>query len=243
MAELARALEQGGRVRVQERFSLDGELLGFVAGEDPRRELGQRALRAGARYVVLVGLTRIAGRSSFDVEILPVGVGPRLARESADNPAEAGRRARARIVALAARHALLHAQALDPPESTEPQATQGTAPPVARSLRIAEIRVEGNRRVDADAVRGVLRTRVGDSIDSGKIASDIRRIYELGFFRDVQVVTSDLRGGQLVVFRVDENPVIRRVTITGNDNMGSEDITEQLTITIGSTVDRRSIRS
>ena len=39
---------------------------------------------------------------------------------------------------------------------------------------------------------------VGEVLRSQRIARDVRRIYELGFFRDVQVVSEDVPGGKRV---------------------------------------------
>ena len=228
------------QVRVLEQFLLAGPLLGYVAGEDPVAELRRRALRAGARYVALVSLTRLAGRESYDVQLFTVGRGPRLARASARDASEAGALARRELLELERRQAgALAQQAAGPePESESELAPAEEAIPMpGASLEVVEIRVEGNRRIDADAIRSAIATRVGSQLDGPTVSEDIRRVYELGFFRNVEILASDVRGGKLVTIRVFENPVIRRVTITGNESMGSDDITEQLTITIGSTVD------
>jgi outer membrane protein insertion porin family len=191
------------------------------------RELQQRALQAGARYVVLVGFTRVGAAESYDVQLLPAGDGPPLARAWAPDPSQAGRIARQAVRDFARLHAR-------PAQELEPAPSQ----PLPRTgRRVSEIRVEGNRRIDADAIRAVLSTQVGQPLSSATVGQDIRRIYELGFFRDVDILATDMAAGVLVTVRVEENPVIRRVTITGNDNMGSDDITEQLTLTIGSTID------
>lgn len=273
-AVAATLAEPGPRqVQVMEQFLLSGPLLGYVAGEDPILELRDRALRAGARYLALVSLTRLAGSESYDVQLLTVGRGPLLARITAEDASEAGEIARRELLALDDRQARAHAQspgtATAPQTGPAPQPPPGPAPatspapvappapatapgppvevapeeepipmpPPAGGTEVLEIRVEGNRRIDADAIRSAIATREGAELDPQTVSDDIRRVYELGFFRNVEILASNVRGGKLVTIRVEENPVIRRVTITGNDNLGSEDITEQLTITIGSTVD------
>jgi outer membrane protein insertion porin family len=70
------------------------------------------------------------------------------------------------------------------------------------------------------------------------VAEDVRRIYGLGFFHDVRVdVSAASDGTAIVTFLVEENPVIRQVSITGNEELGADDIKEKLTVTVGSTVD------
>ncbi len=106
---------------------------------------------------------------------------------------------------------------------------------------VVEVRVEGNRRIEPDAIRAVISTHEGDPLDRERISQDVRRIFELGFFRNVESVTSPARGGVIVSFLVEENPVIREVAISGNESLGSDDIKEVLTLTVGSTVDRTLI--
>ena len=109
--------------------------------------------------------------------------------------------------------------------------------PAAVSEVVREIRVEGNRRIEADAVKAVISTKVGEKLSQAHLADDVRRIYGLGFFHDVRVELADDSAGVVVTYVVSENPVIRQVSITGNEEIPSEDIKDKLTITVGSTVD------
>ena len=44
-------------------------------------------------------------------------------------------------------------------------------------------------------------------------------------------------GGVILTFYVEENPVVRQISITGNENVDGEKIREGLTLTTGSTLD------
>lgn len=108
----------------------------------------------------------------------------------------------------------------------------------ARGSVVQQLDVVGNRRIEADAIRAVVGTKVGEPLNGARLAEDVRRIYGLGFFHDVRVeVAAAPDGAAIVTYFVDENPVIKQVSITGNEELGSEDIKEKLTITVGSTVD------
>jgi outer membrane protein insertion porin family len=117
---------------------------------------------------------------------------------------------------------------VEPPPEPRPSAD---GPPVV------EIRVVGNRRIEADAIRGRVATRVGEPFDAARTREDLRRVFELGFFRDVQVLASDHPDGKVVTFVVEENPIIRQVSVIGNDAVSGDEIREQLTLTVGSTID------
>jgi len=102
---------------------------------------------------------------------------------------------------------------------------------------VAEVVVRGNRRIDAEAIRARIGTRAGDPYRSAQVAKDVREIQGLGFFRDVRVLVDATPKGRIVTFEVEENPVVRQISITGNDSVDSDKIKDILTLTTGSTLD------
>ena len=59
----------------------------------------------------------------------------------------------------------------------------------------------------------------------------------LGFFRNVRVFSDRSPEGRVLIFDVEENPVVRQISITGNDHIDSDKIRDALTLTTGSTLD------
>ena len=108
---------------------------------------------------------------------------------------------------------------------------------VAPGEEVARIEIEGNRRIDAGAIRARIGTRAGEPLNPARVAEDVREIFGLGFFRDVQVRRVPVPEGIAVVYQVEESPVVRQISITGNDEIDADDIREQLTLTTGSTLD------
>ncbi len=103
--------------------------------------------------------------------------------------------------------------------------------------RVAEIRIEGNRRIEADAIRARIELQIGDEFSAARLAEDVRAVNALGFFKDLRVYSEDGEDGRVLIFQVEENPVVRQITIAGNDELDAEKIREQLTLTTGSTLD------
>jgi outer membrane protein insertion porin family len=103
--------------------------------------------------------------------------------------------------------------------------------------RIAEVQVRGNRRIEANAIRARITSRPGDAYSKVRVAEDIREIYSLGFFRNVRALSEEHTDGRVLIFEVDENPVVRQVSITGNESIDGEKIRDSLTLTTGSTLD------
>jgi outer membrane protein insertion porin family len=109
--------------------------------------------------------------------------------------------------------------------------------PAKAGERIAEIRIVGNRRIEADAIRARITTKAGDRFNSLQVAEDVRQIYALGFFKDVTVRSEPGPDGRILAFEIVENPVVRQVTIAGNDAIEGDRIRDQLTLTTGATLD------
>jgi outer membrane protein insertion porin family len=105
------------------------------------------------------------------------------------------------------------------------------------AARVAEVRVRGNRRIESAAILARVSHKPGDPVNRPRLAEDVRQVHALGFFRDVQVLEEDGIEGRVLVFVVEENPVVRQVTLSGNENVDDEKIKDNLTLTTGSTLD------
>jgi len=80
--------------------------------------------------------------------------------------------------------------------------------------KISELKFEGLRRVEADAVKLILSSKVGQPVSPSKVQGDIRAIYGMGYFHDVQVYRQATKeGGIRLIYRLSEKPAIRRVVI------------------------------
>jgi outer membrane protein insertion porin family len=82
----------------------------------------------------------------------------------------------------------------------------------AQDVRIKEIQVVGNRRVEPETVRSYMRVSVGDAYNEGRINQSITALFGTGLFSDVRIE----RNGAVVVVTVVENPVISQVAFEGN---------------------------
>ncbi|MGI9431838.1 MAG: outer membrane protein assembly factor BamA, partial [Myxococcota bacterium] len=102
---------------------------------------------------------------------------------------------------------------------------------------IGEVKIRGNRRIEDAAVRARITSAAGQSFSPPRISEDVRAIYQLGFFTNVRVFVDESLEGRVVIFELEENPVVRQVTLTGNDEVDEEKIRDNLTLTTGSTLD------
>jgi outer membrane protein insertion porin family len=113
----------------------------------------------------------------------------------------------------------------------------GLPEPARGGERVVEIQIQGNKRIEADAIRARITTQPGDVYSPAQISEDVRQIHSLGFFKDVRVRATKVPGGRVLTFEIEENPVVRQVTIAGNQALDSDRIRDQLTLTTGATLD------
>ncbi|MFW5487415.1 MAG: outer membrane protein assembly factor BamA [Desulfovibrio sp.] len=97
---------------------------------------------------------------------------------------------------------------------------------IMRKDKIARIDVQGNKVLDKEVVLYRIQTQKGDVYDPKLINEDLRTIYELGYFDDVQIKLTDSPEGKVLTFIVKEKPRIQAVVIKGNDDMDTDDILE-----------------
>jgi outer membrane protein insertion porin family len=85
-----------------------------------------------------------------------------------------------------------------------------------QNIRITAIEIKGNDQVPASEILAEVRSKVGDPLLEPRLRSDVQAIYETGYFTDVKVDTPYYAGGVRIVFRVQENPKVTKIVITGN---------------------------
>ena len=74
--------------------------------------------------------------------------------------------------------------------------------PGARPILIRELAVQGNRRVQEALILGRIRSVVGVPFNPSQASDDVRSIFTLGFFDDVQLKVEDFEGGVKLTFVV-----------------------------------------
>jgi outer membrane protein insertion porin family len=94
----------------------------------------------------------------------------------------------------------------------------------AERPRLDRVAIAGNSRVEEEAIRVQLRSRPGMLVDEDIIDNDVRALYRMGFFDNVEAELS--RDGSLWVltFRVTERPLIKEIKIEGNKKLNREDL-------------------
>jgi outer membrane protein insertion porin family len=100
----------------------------------------------------------------------------------------------------------------------------------AVDTKVTLIEVQGNKRIETATILAKIKTKEGDVFSPAVIRDDIKVLYQLGHFEDVQVRTEGFENGLKVIFSVKEKPLIREITFEGNDDLTTEKLKEILTL-------------
>ena len=106
-------------------------------------------------------------------------------------------------------------------------------PAPQRAVTIRELAVQGHRRIQEAVILGAVKSRVGGPFNPSTLTEDIRAIFALGFFDDVQMRIEDFEGGVKVTFVVTERPFIRDVDFAGNKKLSTEVLREKADVKLG----------
>jgi outer membrane protein insertion porin family len=109
------------------------------------------------------------------------------------------------------------------------------APPGSsdRPILIKDIAVQGNRRVQEALILGRVSLKIGGPFMAFRTADDIRAIFALGFFDDVQVRVEDFEGGVKLTYVVTERPFVRDVLFTGNKKFDATTLLDKIDLKLG----------
>ncbi|MCK9376911.1 MAG: outer membrane protein assembly factor BamA [Syntrophobacterales bacterium] len=96
--------------------------------------------------------------------------------------------------------------------------------------RIAHIVIKGNRRIEKDAILGVMQTREGETLSPAHLREDLKSIYKMGYFTDVRMDLSDTPEGRVLTVLVKEKPAIREILVEGNRKLKKDKILEVMNL-------------
>ncbi len=90
--------------------------------------------------------------------------------------------------------------------------------------RIVDIDVEGTSALDKDVVLLRLATKKGEVLDAKVLNTDLKTVYDLGYFDDVKIVLRDVSGGKKMIVQVVEKPRILALGVKGSKEKSSDDV-------------------
>jgi outer membrane protein insertion porin family len=104
------------------------------------------------------------------------------------------------------------------------------------------IRFRGNRKAEDEAIRNALTTQPGDKLSAEKLRDDLKAVWKLGYFEDVQVEAAEDNGKVALTFVLKEKPSIRKIYVAGNSEVGLDKINEVLDLKKDTILDPAKIK-
>ena len=121
--------------------------------------------------------------------------------------------------------------------------TNEVAAYTGRYSRYAEITVSGNKRIDSGAILRKVKSKTGDRYDAAQLDDDLRQIFQMGYFNDVQVQREESDAGIKINFAITEKEVIGQIKIKGEDKIDTKDIKEVITLSANNIINPKEVRA
>jgi len=107
---------------------------------------------------------------------------------------------------------------------------------------IYKIMLLGNMKVEEGVIRGAIKSQEGGPFSVERVREDLRSIFDLGYFTDVQVDIKSTPQGNEVIFIVVEKPSIKEILIKGNEKVKLDDIKEKITLKLRSILNPEKVK-
>ncbi len=107
---------------------------------------------------------------------------------------------------------------------------------------IYKIMILGNVKVEEGVIRVAIKSQEGGPFSLEKVREDLRSIFNLGHFTDVQVDIKSTPQGKEVIFIVVEKPSLKEILITGNEKVKLDDIKEKMTLATRSILNLEKVK-
>ncbi len=99
--------------------------------------------------------------------------------------------------------------------------------------RITAIVVRDNENIKTELIVSQISSNIGDLFSKDKVQADMKAIFELGYFQDVQVKLEPFRDGYRVVYEVKENAIIKDILIKGSTVLEEQEIKDVMVLKNG----------
>jgi len=157
----------------------------------------------GADFVVFGSLTQVGKKISLDVKAVDVN----------------GIRSPVAIFVVE--------ETMDQLKEAINKAAKGVHNGISGLERIDSMKIKGNKRVETEAILAVISSKPGEVLDNDQLDKDLRTVYAMGFFKDVNIETENGPQGKVVIFNVIEKPSIGSISFRGNKKIKIDDLRKE----------------
>ncbi|MBN1872255.1 MAG: outer membrane protein assembly factor BamA [Candidatus Omnitrophica bacterium] len=107
----------------------------------------------------------------------------------------------------------------------------------AGSKTVKEVRIVDNVVVSSATILSKLKTREGMIFSQDILNEDLKRLYALGYFQDIQIDVDEQEDGFIVKFVVKEKPIVESITFEGNKAVKEAKLLSEINIKVDEMLD------
>jgi outer membrane protein insertion porin family len=110
---------------------------------------------------------------------------------------------------------------------------------------LRRVDIQGNRRVETDAIRAVLPLKAGDTFDKAKLKATLLAVWRMGYFADVKLDVSPMpvpESGYVLTVLVAEKPAAHEVRLEGNEELSKDDLKDTIEVKQFQILDQEAVR-
>ncbi len=103
----------------------------------------------------------------------------------------------------------------------------------AQSFNVVDIKVVGNNTASSNLILSVIGFSKGDQLTSSMTQDAVKRLYGLGFFKDISIEAEEVTGGLELTIKVGELPKLTAISFNGNKKIKTKDLLESIGLETG----------
>lgn len=93
---------------------------------------------------------------------------------------------------------------------------------------IEKIVIEGNKKVSRDTILFYMKSSEKGLFSAGVLREDFKTLWKTGFFENIAIEAEDGNNGKIVILKVKENPIIKKISYKTGKKVKENDIVEKL---------------
>lgn len=107
--------------------------------------------------------------------------------------------------------------------------------------KVKEVKIVNNQAVSSATIRAKLKTTEGIVFSPDVLNEDLKRLYDLGYFEDIEIDTEEEEDGYIVSFIVLEKPLIESIVFEGNRAIKEQKLREEISAKATEMLDRAKL--
>lgn len=96
----------------------------------------------------------------------------------------------------------------------------------AWSQNVSQIVIQGNKKIEKEAIESKLATKVGEAYTKENVRKDVQQLFETGYFYNVVVDKSGSGKDLTLTYVVEEKPSIEDIQFVGNNEVDDDELRE-----------------